>query len=184
MKLRFACNKFGKRTAFNSQTRILCLENQKQPPELFCKKRCSQKFHKENTCARVSFLMKLQACARTSFSMKLQACARVSFFNKVADLRLFLQNTSGGWFWKTSHNQVDKIINFIYQRLSLRYRKFIILLSIAIYLCANKCIEFEVKWCQNVSIETLIRASKFNSFMTEVVIKQKFALQINGLVSI
>ena len=113
----------------------------------------------ENTCARVSFLMKLQACAR------------VSFFNKVADLRLFLQNTSGGWFWKTSHNQVDKIINFIYQRVSLRYRKFIILVSIAIYLCANKCIEFEVKWCQNVSIETLIRASKFNSFMTEVVIK-------------
>ena len=113
----------------------------------------------ENTCARVSFLMKLQACAR------------VSFFNKVADLRLFLQNTSGGWFWKTSHNQVDKIINFIYQRVSLRYRKFMILVSIAIYLCANKCIEFEVKWCQNVSIETLIRASKFNSFMTEVVIK-------------
>ena len=37
---------------------------QKQPPEVFYKKRCSQKFHKnlqENPCARASFLIKLQA---------------------------------------------------------------------------------------------------------------------------
>ena len=37
---------------------------QKQPPEVFYKKRCSQKFHKnlqENPCARASFLLKLQA---------------------------------------------------------------------------------------------------------------------------
>ena len=37
---------------------------QKQPPEVFCKKRCPQKFRKnpqENTSTRVSFLRKLQA---------------------------------------------------------------------------------------------------------------------------
>ena len=34
---------------------------QKQPPEMFCKKRCSYKFcktHRKNTCARVSFLIR------------------------------------------------------------------------------------------------------------------------------
>ena len=36
------------------------LEWQKQPPEVLCNKKCSQKFQ-ENTCARVSFLIKLPA---------------------------------------------------------------------------------------------------------------------------
>ena len=42
-------------------TRTSILKNKKQPPEVFCKKMCSSKFHKftENTCARVFFKIKL-----------------------------------------------------------------------------------------------------------------------------
>ena len=39
----------------------LKLKGQKQPPEVFFKKRCSSKFRNLKTCARVSFLIKLQA---------------------------------------------------------------------------------------------------------------------------
>ena len=41
-----------------------CIYRQKQPLEVFCEKRCSLKFRKnlqENTCARVTFLIKVQA---------------------------------------------------------------------------------------------------------------------------
>ena len=47
-------------------------ERQKQPPEMFCKKRCfleTSQNSQENTCARVSFLIKLKVCAsRTAFT--------------------------------------------------------------------------------------------------------------------
>ena len=41
-----------------SQTDMISSGGRKQPPEVFCKKRC---FSQEKTCARVSFLIKSQA---------------------------------------------------------------------------------------------------------------------------
>ena len=50
---------------FTSKVQMLsCLviKRQKQPPEVFCKKVVLRNFaKKENSCARVSFLIKLQA---------------------------------------------------------------------------------------------------------------------------
>ena len=67
---------------------------QKQPPEVFCKKRCFLKFRKiqrENTCVRVSFLIKLQAKACNfikkrlwyrSFSVNFSKFAKNIFFTE------------------------------------------------------------------------------------------------------
>ena len=44
---------------FGPKTLVYFFYTQKQPRKVFCKKRCFQKFY--NSCARVSFLIKLQA---------------------------------------------------------------------------------------------------------------------------
>ena len=68
----------------------------KQPPEVFCKKRCSQKFlqkSQENTCARVSFLMRLQASACNFIKNDWHRCFPVNFAKFL--VIPFLQNISG-----------------------------------------------------------------------------------------
>ena len=53
----------------------------------------------ENNCARVSFLIKLHACQQLYYKMRLwRRCFPVNFAKFLRTL--FLQNTSGGCFWK------------------------------------------------------------------------------------
>ena len=79
--------------------------NQKQPPEVFCKKSCSQKFLKftgkhqchslvfnkvagqnsqENTCARVAVLIKLQASASNFIEKETLAQVFSSEFSEIS----------------------------------------------------------------------------------------------------
>ena len=54
--------KFRKLESLPMEKKTIAIKK-KQPQQVFCKKQCSQKFgsiHKKNTCARVSFLIKLQ----------------------------------------------------------------------------------------------------------------------------
>ena len=70
---------------------------QKQPPEVFCKKKVFLEISpnsQENTCARVSFLIKLQAPPATLLKKRLwHRCFAVSFAKFLRTL--FSQNTSG-----------------------------------------------------------------------------------------
>ena len=66
------------------------------PPKEFCKKRCSNISQnlQENTCARISFLIKLQAYPTTLLKKRLwHRCLSVRFTK-------FLRKTLGNSFWK------------------------------------------------------------------------------------
>ena len=79
-----------------------------QPPEVSCKKTCSQN-SQENTCIKVSFLIKLQACGLWPATLlKKRLWYRCFPVNFTEFLRIpFLQNISGwlllSWlYWKKS----------------------------------------------------------------------------------
>ena len=81
-----------------------------QPPDVSCKKTCSQN-SQENTCVRVSFLIKLQACGLWPATLlKKRLRYRCFPLNFAEFLRIpFLQNISGwlllSWlYWKKSVN--------------------------------------------------------------------------------
>ena len=63
---------------------FLNLKGQKQPPQVFCKKRCSQKFHKNHwkTPVSVSFSIKMQAFTIYYGKYQLIAVVDFIFFSK------------------------------------------------------------------------------------------------------
>ena len=70
-------------------------QRQKQPPEVFCKKRCSQKFlqdSQENTCARVSFLIKLQALSCNFIKKETLAQVVACEFCKITKNTFFIEH--------------------------------------------------------------------------------------------
>ena len=76
-----------------------------QPPEVSCKKTCSQN-SQENTCVRVSFLIKLQACGLWPATLlKKRLWYRCFPLNSSKFPRTpFLQNTSDGCFFTRNKN--------------------------------------------------------------------------------
>ena len=78
----------------------LKLKGQKQPPEVFFKKKVFLEISqnsKENTCARVSFLIKLQAL-QLYFQKRLWHRCFCCKFSEISKNNFFLQSTSRGCF--------------------------------------------------------------------------------------
>ena len=71
---------------------------QKQPPEMFCKKRCSQNLQ-ENTCIRVSFLIKLQASVCNFFQKETLALLFSCELFEISKNTFFHRTPLGNCFW-------------------------------------------------------------------------------------